>query len=273
MVERLVGQVGHGVGRYVDIAWLWVRAAMIYPASFWMLVIGSLLINLLDFVGLWVMFSSIDHLGGFTLRQIALLYGASGIGIGIADTLIGSVERIGTYVRTGRLDQMMTKPVPLLAQVCSDQFTLRRLGRVTQASVVFVWASGGVDWTATRVLVAISMLLSAAVLFFGLFVLFSCVQFWTTDASEFANAFTNGGNTLTQYPLTIFPRELLISLTFVLPIAFVNWYPCLYLLGIEDPFGLPGWLQFCSPIAALAVLSAALLVWRSGVRHYTSTGS
>ena len=59
----------------------------------------------------------------------------------------------------------------------------------------------------------------------------------------------------------------------MLPIAFVNWYPCLYLLGRPDPFGFPEWLQFCSPLAAALVVAAALLVWRTGVRRYTSTGS
>ena len=43
---------------------------------------------------------------------------------------------------------------------------------------------------------------------------------------------------------------MLIGLTFLLPIAFVNWYPCLYLLGRDDPFGMPSWLQFASPVAA-----------------------
>ena len=42
-----------------------------------------------------------------------------------------------------------------------------------------------------------------------------------------------------QYPMTIFPRELVRSLTYLLPLAFVNWYPCLFLLGRTDPFGLP----------------------------------
>ena len=118
---------------YLDIAWLWIRAAWVYPASFIMLAVGNGMITGLDFVGLWIMFSHLDDLAGFSLHEVAFLYGASSVGLGIADTLIGSVERIGTYVRTGRLDQMLTKPVPLLVQVCADQFTLRRLGRITQA--------------------------------------------------------------------------------------------------------------------------------------------
>ena len=91
------------------------------------------------------------------------------------------------------------------------------------------------------------MLVSGALVFFGLFVGFSCIQFWTTDATEFANAFTYGGATVTQYPLNIFPREVMVGLTFVIPVAFVNWYPCLYLLGRTDPFGTPEALQFASP--------------------------
>ncbi|MFT3871879.1 MAG: ABC transporter permease [Nocardioides sp.] len=259
--------------RYADIAWLWIRAAWAYPTSFLTLVVANFLITGLDIIGIAIMFAHLDALGGFTFREVALLYGASSLGLGIADTLIGSVERVGEYVRTGRLDQMLTKPLPLLLQVCADNFTLRRLGRISQAVLVFSWAATFVDWTPSRVLVALMMVLAGSAIFFALFVMFSCVQFWTTDASEFANAFTYGGATITQYPLTIFPRELTRSLTFLLPIAFVNWYPCLYLLGRSDPFGLPDWLQFCSPVAAVVLVLLALLVWRTGVRHYTSTGS
>ncbi|MEZ5191222.1 MAG: ABC-2 family transporter protein [Nocardioides sp.] len=106
------------------------------------------------------------------------------------------------------------------------------------------WSSPGGRWgglVAPRVAVAVLMLLAASGIFFALFTGVSCLQFWFGDASEVANAFTYGGNTMTQYPLTIFPREVLVSLTFVFPIAFVNWYPCLYLLGRPDPFGMPGW--------------------------------
>ena len=110
MVEAVV--------RYGDIARMWIRAALAYPASFAMMALGSAVITGLDFVGIWIMFASIDELGGFSLREIVFLYGATGLAIGVADLVVGSVERLGVMIRTGRLDTMMTKPVPLLVQVC-----------------------------------------------------------------------------------------------------------------------------------------------------------
>jgi ABC-2 type transport system permease protein len=268
-----VADLARAVRDYKAIATMWVRASLAYPLSFWTMTIGGGLITFLDFVGLWIMFHTIDSLGGFGLREIGLLYGATGLGIGIADLLIGSVERIGQHVRQGTLDAMMTRPVSLLVQVCADDFQPRRVSRILQAAAVFAWAGWYVHWSPLRVLVATEMVTAGVVIFFCLFVAFSCLQFWTSDVSQFANAFTYGGNTITQYPLTVFPKEIVKSLTFVLPIAFVNWYPCLYLLGRDDPFGLPGWLQFASPLAAIALTGVTSLVWRAGVRHYSSTGS
>lgn len=259
--------------QYAQIARMWIRAALAYPASFAMMTFGSFLATGLDFVGLWLIFSRIDTLGGFGLREIALLYGVSGLGIGFGDMAIGNVERIGAMIRTGELDVMMVRPVPLLVQVCADHFALRRLARITQAGIVLGWGGTAIDWTPLRAGVLVVAIVSSSALFFSLFVIFSTGQFWWGDASEFANAFTYGGNTLTQYPLTVFPRELVVGLTFGLPLAFVNWYPCLYLLGRPDPFGLPAWLQFASPVAAAAMLAVTAAVWRAGVRHYTSTGS
>ena len=259
--------------QYAQIARMWVRSSLAYRASFWMLAVSSALITFLDFVGLALMFHTIDSLEGFDLRDIALLYGASGIGIGVGDLLIGSVEQIGLHVRTGSLDAMLTRPVPLLVQVCADKFALRRLGRITQAVVVFAYGCWWVDWTVPKVLVAILMLVAGSAIFLSFFVAFSCVQFWTLDATEFANAFTYGGNTMTQYPLTIFPREIVVGLTFLIPVAFVNWYPCLYLLDRTDPNGAPSWFAVLSPVAAVITLAIAGVAWRAGVRHYTSTGS
>jgi ABC-2 type transport system permease protein len=255
------------------IARVWVRASMAYPASFWMLAVGSFVMTGLDFAAILVIFGRVDSVGGFSLHEVAFLYAGTGLGIAFGDFAVGRVERLGSMIRLGRLDTMMTKPVPLLVQVLADEFALRRLARIAQAGLVFAWASVWVDWTPARVAVAASMVVCGSLIFSGLFVSLATVQFWTVDSAEMANAFTYGGNALTQYPLTIYPSEVVKVLTFVVPIAFVNWYPSLYVLGRDDPFGLPSWLQYAAPVATALVLAVTALVWRTGVRHYRSTGS
>ena len=88
-----------------------------------------------------------------------------------------------------------------------------------------------------------------------------------------ANAFTYGGNTITSYPLSIFPSELVKAMTFVVPLAFVNWYPSPHILDQPDPLGYPEWTQWLSPVVAVVVIALALRVWQAGVRSYRSTGS
>jgi ABC-2 type transport system permease protein len=193
----------------------------------------------------------------------------------VADLLVGNVERLGTRIRMGTFDAMMVRPVGLLAQTCADQFALRRVGRIAQGGAVFGWSltAVGVDWTPAKVAMVPYLVVFGTLIFGALFVLGAAFQFLSTDGSEVANAFTYGGNTLTQYPLTIYPAQAVKALTFIVPVAFVNWYPSLYVLDRPDPLGLPAAMQFASPVAAVLLCLLAALAWRAGVRRYRSTGS
>jgi ABC-2 type transport system permease protein len=271
VAERL----GWGLRAFVTLAGMWVRVSWTYRTSFVVMSLASLVLTGIDFVAILVVFANLDSLGGFTLGEVAFLYGTTALCLGVADLLIGNVERLGRRIRMGTLDAMMVRPVPLFVQMCADQFALRRIGRVTQGALVLGWSLTRVEvaWTPARVAVLLSLLVSGTVIFGGLFVLGAAFQFVSADGSEAANAFTYGGNALTQYPLTIYPAEAVKALTFVVPVAFVNWYPALFILGRRDPFGLPAALQLSSPVAALVLCVLAAVAWRAGVRRYRSTGS
>jgi ABC-2 type transport system permease protein len=254
---------------------MWVRSTMTYRTSFVTLMVGQFLITGLDFVAVLLMFSKVDELGGFGLAEVAFLYGVSSLGLGLADLLVGNVDRLGRRVRDGSLDAMLVRPVPALVQVAANEFALRRLGRVGQSAVVFAWALTAVhvDWSWDRILLLPVMIASGAVIFASMFVVGAAFQFAAQDSAEVANAFTYGGNTLTQYPLTIFPKELMRAVTFVVPLAFVNWYPALHVLGREDPLDLPEVVRFAPPVVAALMSGLAALAWRAGIRRYRSTGS
>lgn len=271
MVERL----GWDVRVFVMLAGMWVRVGWSYRTSFLVMTAASLVVTGTDFAAIVVMFGKVDRLGGFGIGEIGLLYGATSVSLGVADLLVGNVERLGRRIRLGTLDAMLVRPAGTLAQMCADEFAFRRFGRIVQGLLVLGWALGvvRVAWSPARLAVLASMLVCGSLIFLGLFVLGATFQFLSTDGSEAANAFTYGGNTLTQYPLTIYPAEAVKALTFVVPVAFVNWYPTLFILGRRDPFGLPAWLQLGSPLAAGLLCALAALAWRAGLRSYRSTGS
>jgi ABC-2 type transport system permease protein len=274
VAERLA-VLSNGLRCYGLIAAMWMRSTMAYRASFMMTAFGNFAVTAFDFVAILLMFAHVDALGGYSLPEIAFLYGASGVAFGLADLVLGSMDRLGRRVRDGTLDTLLVRPVPVLAQVAADRFALRRLGRITQGLLVLGYALLvlDIDWTPLRVLMVPLMVVCGAVIFGAVFVGGAAFQFVAQDASEVQNSFTYGGNTLLQYPPTIFAKDLVRGVTFVVPLAFVNWLPALYVLGRPYPLDLPQWLAFLPPVVAAVCCWPAGLAWRIGLRSYRSTGS
>ncbi|MFE7568116.1 ABC transporter permease [Streptomyces sp. NPDC057539] len=264
-----------GLRAYGLIVAMWMRATMAYRASFVMTAFGNFAATAFDFVAILLMFSHVDALGGYSLPEVAFLYGTSATAFGLSDLVLGSMDRLGRRVRDGTLDTLLVRPVPVLAQVAADRFALRRLGRVTQGLLVLGYAllTLDIDWTVTRALMLPMMVLSGAAIFAAVFVAGAAFQFWAQDASEVQNSFTYGGTTLLQYPPTVFAKDLVRGVTFVVPLAFVNWIPALYVLGREDPLGLPDLAAFLPPVVAVVCCALAGVAWRAGLRAYRSTGS
>ncbi|MFG2346364.1 ABC transporter permease [Streptomyces phaeochromogenes] len=268
-------RVVDGLRAYRLIAWMWIRSTMAYRASFAMTVLGNFAGTALDFVAILLMFSRVDELGGYSLGQVAFLYGLSSAAFGLTDLALGSVDRLGQRVRDGTLDTLLVRPAPVLAQVAADRFALRRLGRITQGLLVLGYALFVVDisWTPLKVLMMPVMVVSGAAIFASVFVAGAAFQFVAQDASQVQNSFTYGGTTLLQYPPTVFAKDLVRGVTFVVPLAFVNWLPALYVLDLPYPLDLPEWVAFLPPLVAVACCALSGFAWRAGLRSYRSTGS
>ncbi|NEB04883.1 ABC transporter permease [Streptomyces sp. SID13726] len=254
---------------------MWIRSSMAYRTSFVFTAVGNLVVTAMDFASILLMFAQVDSLGGWTLPEIAFLYGLSVTAFGLADLVLGSMDVLGARIRDGSFDILLVRPAPVLAQIGADRFALRRLGRILQGAVVLGWALTAVhvEWSAAKVLLVPVMVVSGAVIFSALFVAGAAFQIYAQDASEVQNAFTYGGTTLLQYPPTVFGKDFVRGVTFMLPLAFVNWVPASYVLGRPYPLALPDWAAFAPPLVALACSVLAGLAWRAGLGSYRSTGS
>ena len=251
-----------------------IRSQLQYRLSFALDAFGSFWISFIDFIVILVIFRNVPRLAEWSVHQVAFLYALSSITFAVTDMLIGQLDQFPQKIRDGTFDIVLVRPRGTLFQVIASDFALRRIARVLQGAIVLVYALStlSVQWTVLRVVVLLVSLPSAVVIFSSIWVVGACIAFWTTDGGEFTNAFTYGGTSMAQYPFDIYSTWLRRLLGFVIPLAFVCYFPALYVLGKADPLGLPRFLEFCSPAVAAASAIVAGLAWRFAVRHYRSAG-
>ena len=260
---------------YAHLAAASIRSRAQYRLSFALDFVGTFVSALTDFVAILVLFSHLPVLGGWSLPEVALLYGVSGASFALTDMLIGHLDGFGELIRTGTFDVLLVRPRGSLFQVVASELAIRRLGKLAQALAVMVYALASVHvaWSPLKAGLLFVTIFSGTAIFAGIWIAGASISFWTVEIREVTNAFTYGGSYLASYPINLFGVWLRRFLAFVVPAAFVAYYPCVLILGKPDPVaGLP-WLGLLSPAVAVATLAAGRLVWHLGVRHYRSTGS
>jgi ABC-2 type transport system permease protein len=265
----------HGVRLYFRYAGVSVRSQLQYRASIIMQSIGIFLLTGIEMVGIWALFDRFGHVRGWTLPEVALFYGMISISWALCDAISRGFDAFGALVKAGDVDRLLLRPRTLVLQLLGHELTLRRVGRLTQGVAVLGYAFMSLDvaWGAPELLLLAAAIACAVCTFLGLLVLQATSAFWTTEALEVWNAFTYGGVTMGQYPLSIYRSWFRGLFTYVIPLGCVIYLPGLAILGRPDPLGTPVLAQWLAPLAGPAFLVLALAVWRLGVRHYRSTGS
>lgn len=268
--------MANDIALYPVLAGSRIRSQLQYRLSFALYVLGNFVLTAADFAAIFVIFTHLPLLGGWSYAEIAFLYGTSYISFKFTDMVVGHLDTVGEFIRQGTFDVMLTRPVGSLIQVMTAEVSLRQIGGILQGVIVFAIAVANLDipWDAGRLAMLPVMLVCGSLIFASVWIIGATSVFWTMGSGmEVLNTFTYGGNAMTSYPLNIYAGWLRRILAFIVPLAFVNYFPALYILDKPDPLGMPEFLQFCSPLIAIGMVLLARAVWGFGVRHYRSTGS
>ncbi|TRY20309.1 ABC transporter permease [Tessaracoccus rhinocerotis] len=251
-----------------------IRSQASFRTSFVADVLGQVLIVGTEFLELWVILAQVGVLGGMDLTQVAVVYGLGALAFGTADLFFGEIDGLSNLVRSGKLETLLVRPVPVLLQLSSLDLSLRRIGPIGVGLAMYVTAlnlSGFAPGPAELLLAVVAPLAGAAV-FGALLTMAGAMQFWLVDGREFANAFTYGGNYVATTPGAVFSLPLRAFFTFVIPATLVAYTPTLALLDLPGPALLPQWSGWLGLPAAAVLWLVAALLWRAGVRRYTGAG-
>ena len=109
-----------------------INAQLQYRTSFAFQTVSQFIITFTDFIMLLMLFHQFPSIAGWTLPEVAFLYGLGGVAFGFSDLLCGGFDNLSKMIRLGTFDRVLTRPVGTFAQVLSSDLQIRRFGRVAQ---------------------------------------------------------------------------------------------------------------------------------------------
>jgi len=73
--------------------------------------------------------------------------------------------------------------------------------------------------------------------------------------------------------MTIYPHFIQFVLTFIVPIAFISFYPVCEILGKSGQIVFPVSVSVCTPIIGIIMFILAITIFNLGLKNYESAGS
>lgn len=246
-----------------------VRSQMQYRASFAMQTLGNFLASCVDFLGIAALFSSFGALQGWSLYEVAVLFGIVNLSFALAEGIGRGFDEFARTIREANFDRVLLRPRGTLFQVLSSRLEISRMGRLLQGAAVLALGLAGLPEPLGlgQGLLLAACVIGGTMLFLGVLFLRAAACFWTLESLEVFNILTYGGPQAVAYPLDIYQTWLRNFLLYVVPLGCLNYLPSAVLFGKDLPF--PAWERVpCAPGQGAAFLALGALAWRAGVRHY-----
>jgi len=255
---------------YIKYLSIHIKSQMQYKVSFFLMIIGQFFVSFTVLLGMFFMMNRFSRVDDFTLNEVLLCFAVVLMAFSLAECFARGFDLFPQMISNGEFDRVLVRPRGLVFQVLSAKVDFSRLGRLTQAVLVFCYAipTSDVIWTADKIITLILMISCGVVVFCALFLVYAAVSFFTIEGIEFMNIVTDGGREFGSYPFSIYGEGILKFLTYIVPLALFQYYPLLYLLGKEQ-----GIEYMLAPLLSLLFLVPAYACWRIGVYKYKSTGS
>ncbi|MCS1352091.1 ABC transporter permease [Mechercharimyces sp. CAU 1602] len=249
-----------------------LRSRMQYKGNFLFSSFSYGMIMLLDFLLLAAILYRFDHILGWTIAEVGLLYSISTISMSLYRLLAPEIHNFDTYLIQGDFDTLLIRPVSPLTLLLTRNLDLSRLGGIVQGigvlclSLALMW--GVRDLQGLLLYLPITLLSGTAILF-SLGLITATLAFWSERTRDFQSFTLYAPSNAASYPMSVYTGWIKWLFFTILPVAYMGYVPVAYLLHKGGSWhGL--WL---SPLIALLSILIALHIWHIGIRHYRSTGS
>jgi ABC-2 type transport system permease protein len=256
---------------------LWVaglRSGLEYRADFVLETLMGLVRQGVGFALMWVILARFETIAGWTLGEVAFLYGLRLTMLALCGLATGNIWALQRMVRLGEFDRFLVRPVRPLLQLLTRRVPISAFGDLLGGVALIAAAADLMDlaWRPLTMLYLLLALAGGALIQLAMRLLIVSFAFRALSVNAPMGIVDSLFNEFGAYPLSIFNSTFQFLLTFGIPVAFMAYFPAVVLLGRTAELQVDLLFAYGAPLAGVFWMGIALWVFEHEMRHYHSSG-
>ncbi len=251
-----------------------LAAALQYRADFVMTAVGAICYEAVSLAFVGVVIHAFGSIGGWTLTEVAFVYGIRSMGHALHSVLSGQLWSIDHVVREGDFDRFLLRPVNPLIQLITRRFQVTAVGDVVFgiAVLAITAALAPIAWSAGSVAYLLAAVVGSALTESAVMLAIASLTFRLLVSTPILSVADTVFVTFGPYPLSVLPKAVAYLLTFMFPLAFAAYLPAAILLDRTSNLYVPIWLGAAAPAVGILLYIAAVRFFHQQMRSYSSPG-
>ncbi len=216
------------------------------------------------------LFAQADSLAGWSEEAVLIILALSRVTEGLMNMFF--IQNLMTFTRTvnkGEFDYYLLRPVPVQLFTAFRYVKFDNIGNILAGISLLGYALWKQSFVPSFLDIAFftGLVVTGVLIYYCLLVLVASLVF-TFERLESLWGFNHLFSEPLTVPFDVFPGRIKTLLTFLVPIAFVVYFPAQALTG-----RLNWWLVPIGTGMAALFLLLANIAWRAGLRRYSSASS
>ena len=221
-----------------------------------------MILNNASFILQWViLFSLKDEIGGYTIKEVLLLWGFAATVYGISHILFYKAFEMPDLIINGKLDSFLVQPKNVLLSVITSDTSISAIGDLIYGYICLI-----IYGLTLRNLILFTIFsITGAIILTAFVILAGSVCFLIVKADTLTDSLTNMMLNFATYPGTIFKTGIKFILYTVIPVGIANYLP----VDLMINFSLGGFAYII--VFTIAITLLAFYIFHKGLKRYSSS--
>lgn len=221
-----------------------------------------MMLNNATFIVQWIVLLRLkDNVGGYTMREIMLLWGLAASSLGLSRILFARAFSMPDLIINGKLDSYLVQPKNILLSVMTSETDISAIGDLIYGLLLMCIFCFSVK----RFFLFLLFTVTGAMIVTAFALLLGSLSFWFVRAEMFGNHMVGSMISFSTYPDGIFKGVVRFLLFNVIPVGMTIYLP----IHIMIEFDIVKLLEVLGYMVLLIV--AAVVVFYRGLRRYSSS--